>query len=148
MPQQEGINVAEDDVACLRQFPRTLHMFENPANFQSAEISGQRQPGLPAKAVLPSASCHLTYVVRHTCVLPHECVRDRFARLAVPYDGGLALVCDSDRGQVLWLKAAFRHRLRDHLARVLPDIFRVVLNPSWLGINLFVFLLGNRFDSS
>src|SRR5580700_5187804 len=107
MPDQKGINVSEHKVARSRGFPGALYMFKNPPNFQTTEICGERQPSLAAESILASRFRQLANVVCDPRVLPNERVRDRLASLAVPYNGGLALVGDSNRRQISWSKASF-----------------------------------------
>src|SRR2546427_5894696 len=54
MPHKEGIDVAKQQIACACLFACAAHMIENPANFQAAEVSAERQPGFCAKTILSS----------------------------------------------------------------------------------------------
>src|SRR5437867_8488948 len=54
MPDKEGIDVAKQQIACACLFACAAHMIENPANFQAAEVSAERQPGFCAKTILSS----------------------------------------------------------------------------------------------
>ncbi len=148
VPDEKGVNVAEDRVAGLGQLAHAFYIFENPSDFQAAEIRCKRQPGLGTKTVLPAGSRQFADVVRDPRVLPDKSVGKRLAGFAVPNNGSLPLVGDTNRGQVLRLELAIRHRFRHHFARALPDFFRVVLNPSRFGINLLVFFLGDRDDAA
>ncbi len=66
----------------------------------------------------------------------------------VPQDGCLALVGDSDRGQVASLKTALRHRLGDDFLCASPDLIGIMLHPTRLWINLPMFFLGRgRYHS-
>ena len=62
-------------------------------------------------------------------VLPDDGVVDRLAGLAIPDDGGLALVGDADRGDVLASAPAFFSALRQTATRR-PDLLRLVLDPA------------------
>jgi hypothetical protein len=59
----------------------------------------------------------------------------------MPDHGGFALIGDPHSGQVVRPQTASFHRLLNHILRAAPDLFRVVLYPAWLGIDLFVFFL-------
>jgi len=144
VPEQEGVNVAENGVVGLGEFADTFYIFENPANLEATEICGEGQAGLGAKTVLTSGLCQLRDVIGDAGVLPDESVCEGLAGFAIPDDGGFALIGDADRGQVLGLEISFRHRFEYHFAGTLPDFFRVVFDPTGLGINLLVFLLGDR----
>src|SRR5262249_54918483 len=62
--------------------------------------------------------------------------------------GGFALVGDADRGEVLRTQIRAGHGLRHNFACALPDLFRIVLHPSRIGVNLLVLLLADRHHMS
>ena len=63
-------------------------------------------------------------------VLPDDGAVHRLAGGAVPHHGGLALVGDADRGDILCLQAGFLQRVAaDHDGRG-PDVLRLVLDPA------------------
>ena len=66
-------------------------------------------------------------------VLPDKRWMDRPARFAVPGNDGFPLVGDSDRRQVPAVDAGASQSAEGHRAGHLPDLARVVLNPSRLG---------------
>ncbi len=67
--------------------------------------------------------------------------------MAVPDDGGLALVGDADGRQVGRKQSPLRQRFGDDRLRATPNLLGVVLHPSLLRIDLLVLLLGRRHDS-
>jgi len=101
VPEQKGVNVTEYGIARLGQFPYALHVFENPADFQAAEIRCERQPGLAAETILPACFCQLADVVRDPRVCHTRAFASGLPVFAVPHNGGLALVGDADSGQIL-----------------------------------------------
>ena len=68
--------------------------------------------------------------------------------MAIPNHRRFALIGDSDGGQVAGAEVALLHGLRNYLLGAAPDFFGIVLDPAGLRINLLVFFLGNRDDSS
>src|SRR5438105_10525841 len=100
MTDKEGIDVAKQQIACACLFACAAHMIENPANFQAAEVSAERQPGFCAKTILSSLASKLGDIVGSACILPDNGVRNRFAAFAVPNDGSLTLVSDSDGSEI------------------------------------------------
>ena len=84
----------------------------------------------------------------HPRILPDQRVVHRPPRLTIPYDCGLALIGDSNGGEIGCAQASLLQRFVDDVLRPPPDFVRVVLHPSGLRVNLFVLLLRNRNDSS
>ena len=143
MPDKKCIDVAKDSVARLGHFTGTFYVFENPADFQPAEVGGEWQASLAAKTVLSPGFRQLADVVRNPRVLPHKRVCDWLAGVAVPHDCGLTLIGDSNCCQVSGPKTPSRHSFCDHVTCALPDLFHVMFNPSGFGVDLFVFLLSD-----
>jgi hypothetical protein len=81
-------------------------------------------------------------------VLPHDRVRDRLARFAIPDDRGLTLIGDADRGDVRRVEPRALDRLRRDGRLRRPDLLRVVLDPSGLRIDLPELLLRHRHDGT
>src|ERR1700730_5436118 len=71
---------------------------------------------------------------------------DRLARLAIPDDRGLALVGDADRREVGGRCIRGGEGAVDALARALPDLARIVLDPAGPRIDLLVLTLIDRGD--
>src|SRR5438874_919656 len=69
---------------------------------------------------------------------------DRPAGGAVPQDGGLALIGDTDRGDIGGADARLGHGGANSRDGRVPDLFRVVLNETWSGIDLAKLLLRGR----
>src|SRR3954454_4840691 len=55
LPNQKRIDVAKNDVARLGFVAGTFYEFENLADFETAEILGERQSSLAAKTILPTS---------------------------------------------------------------------------------------------
>ncbi len=108
------------------------------------EIRRNGQAGLIAKTVRSSGPGELRNCISDPRVLPHERIVERTACVAIPKNGGFALVRDADGGQIAGAQITLRQGLRDHLPRPGPDLIGIVLNPSRLGIDLLMFLLGSR----
>src|SRR4029077_13665758 len=86
-------------------------------------------------------------------VLPHDRGGDRLQRLTVPEDERLALVGDPDRADVGVVRARGLQRLLRARLHRLPDLGRVVLDPTWsrkvlrdLVVALAAHLAGPRVD--
>ncbi len=141
MPQQPGIDRAEQQIALFRTQPRVGDVVQQPAQLQRAEIAGQRQAGLGTETVLAAVS----RVIRHqgigSRILPDQGVVNRLARGAVPQQGRLALIGDADGGEVAPRQSGAAQRLGDHRLGVAPDFDRIVFHPAGHGIDLPVLVL-------
>src|SRR5579862_3907858 len=148
VPDEVGVNVAEEQVACLGDLPRARNVFENPADFQTAKIGRERQTGFAAESVLSSRLSEFSDIIGDARILPRKRIRDWLAGFSIPNEGGLALIGNSNRGKVSRPEAGFRHRLSDYGARVLPDFHGIMFDPSGLRVNLFMFSLRDGQDTS
>src|SRR6185503_2076313 len=81
-------------------------------------------------------------------VLPHDRAMDGASRAAIPEDDGLALVRDSERGDVARPDPRAPARLAEHSKRDAPDLLRVVLDPARLRIVLRELRVGTSDDAS
>jgi hypothetical protein len=86
--------------------------------------------------------------VTHTRVLPDNGVVSGLAAFPVPDDCSFALVGDPDRSQIFRPQPARFHGFLDDVVRATPDLFWIVLDPSWLGIDLLVLTLSGADDAS
>jgi len=74
--------------------------------------------------------------LRGPAVLPDERPGHRAARGPIPQNDRLALVGQSDGGEVARANSGGGHRLRDHGRDGLPDLLGVVLDPARLRVVL------------
>ena len=82
-------------------------------------------------------------IFRSPSILPHDGIINRFSCLGVPHDSGLALVGDSDGGDVRSPKSKRCDRLSHHRIFGGPDLHRIVLHHPRLREMLCEFLLAN-----
>ena len=93
------------------------------------------------KTVLSALARETSDVFRNPRILPDNCIRNRFARFALPQDRRLPLIGDADCGQIRSAQPALLQRLGDHFFRAPLDFQRIVLHPARLRENLFVLFL-------
>src|SRR5579871_575634 len=148
IPQQVGVNVAEQNVPRLGTLANAGHVVENPAYFQSAEISSERQPGFDAKPIKPALARQVRDVVPDASVLPDQSVVNGTPCDSIPNHRSFPLIGDSNRGKIAGFEALPLHRFTNDFLGPAPDLGRVVFDPSRLRKNLFVLLLGDRNDAS
>ena len=101
VPQQEGVDVAEEYFASFGQRLYSWNVLQYPTYLEPAKVGRKRQAGLSTEAVLTAALRQLVHVAADAGVLPHDSVVYRLAGFAVPHHGGLALIGDADGFQVL-----------------------------------------------
>src|SRR5277367_6681786 len=101
-----------------------------------------------AEAIRTIVAGKFHHSVLDTGVLPNDGVVNGDTGFAIPDDGGLTLVGDTDGSDVFRANPALLHRLSHHFVNAPPDFFGIVFHPAGFRINLLVFLLRNGNDSS
>src|SRR5438874_4881484 len=133
IPNQEAINCAGKQVAGFGLRVRSGNLVQNPANFQTAEVSGKRKAGFPAIAILSAIGCEFGDHRRDACVLPDYCVVNSCGGLLIPDDCGLALVGDADPGEIAWAEASSFHGCMNDALGSPPDFRGIMFDPAGLG---------------
>ncbi len=145
VPQHPRVHVAENQVAGIGFLASSLDVVEDPLHLGSGEVGGQRQAGGRVISVLPTAlPGKLVDDPVRPGVLPDDRVVHRLAGGAVPHDGGLALVGDTDCDDVLGDQVRLGQGCGADLTRVAPDLLGVVLDPAGPGEDLLVLALVDR----
>ena len=136
LPDQPGVDGAEEKLALLRPFADAGNVFEYPAELGAGEVSIYKKAGLFLDHVGVSGCHEGIAVFGGASALPDYGVVYGDACGLVPHDGGLALVGDAYAGDFLSLGAyLFNGFYGDaHLAR--PDLHGIVLYPAWFGVYL------------
>ena len=91
-------------------------------------------------------SFELSAVVGCASILPNDGIVERFARVAVPHEGGFALIGDAQRGNGVGAKACCLQHFRKGGALTGPDFSWIVFDPTRLGVDLLECLLGSGYD--
>ena len=99
-PCEPRIDRAETEFAPLGARACAGYVVENPADFGRREVGVENQSRLFADTLRQTAFAQHVAVVGRAAILPHDRVVDGFRRLAVPYDGRLALVGNAQRFDV------------------------------------------------
>ena len=148
VPQHPGVHGAHHQVAGLGAFPGALDVVEDPLDLRSGEVGGQRQPDDLLVPVGSLLAAEFLDDLLGAGVLPDDGVVDGLTGFLVPHEGGLALVGDTDRGQVVLVYLRFRESLGDDLTDVVPDLVGIMLHPAGAGEDLLVFLLPHGDDAA
>jgi hypothetical protein len=146
VPEHPRVDRAERQLAVLRALARALDMLEQPRHLRTGEVRRERQADTIAQAVGALLARELAHELVGARVLPHECVVDRLTAGAIPHDSALALVGYAERRDVADGDVGLREGAVDHLAGALPDLARVVLDPTRLRSDLLVLALVERDD--
>jgi hypothetical protein len=141
VPDDPGVNVAEDGIAALGRFAYTCNVVENPLHFGTGEVGGQGEADLFAEPVLADVAFKLFTDFVGAGVLPDDGVVEWFAGIFVPNDGGFALIGDTNSNDVGGGEVAFLHRAFDDVLGARPNFHGIMFHPAWFGIDLFVFQL-------
>ena len=147
MPDDERIDIAEEQIAGFGLFARARDIFEQPADLQTAEVSGDGQSGLVAETAGPAAAGKFGNGIADAHILPYQGVVRGAAGFAVPEHGGFALVGNADGRQVVRRNAGLFHAFGYDLLRAKPDFSGVVLDPAWLRIDLLMLFLSAGGDA-
>ena len=81
-------------------------------------------------------------IVGGPAALPHDGAVDRLGRCAVPDNGRLALVGDTDCGDIFRSRACPDHCFLGDEILGGPDLIRIMFDPARMGVMLCEFFLG------
>jgi len=146
LPDEPGVDGTEEHLALFGPLAQVGYLVEQPAHLGAGEVRGQRQPAGPAEPVRPGVAGQFADDAVGTGVLPHDRRVHRFPGRGVPQQRGLALVGDADRGEVGPGQPGLVQRAAGDRLDVVPDLGRVVLDPTRPGIDLVVLALVERDD--
>jgi hypothetical protein len=104
------------------------------------------QADFAAQSVHALLAGELAHELGRARVLPHDRVVQGAPGAALPQHGRLALVGDAEGGDLLGRDARVSECCVDHLARSLPDLRGVVLDPPGPRVDLRVLAPGHRDD--
>ena len=137
---EPGIHSSEQELSRLGIFSCRGHVVKDPLDLRSREISVGDKSRFHSYCVGKSLFLQLVANGSGSSALPHDGVIDGRARVSVPDNGGLALICDSDGGDLVYINISscdgflYRKDLR------LKNVGGVVLHPSIGGKYLSEFL--------
>ena len=130
LPDEPCFHRAKQQFARFGLFARPRHIVEDPLQLGGREIGVDDKAGLFAELLGQAARLQFVAVSTGAAALPDDGVIDRFPRLLVPDDGGLALVRDADGFDLRRPRADLVHRRKCHAQLSGPDLVRVMLDPA------------------
>ncbi len=146
VPEDPRVGRAEQQVAGLGLLARSLDVLEDPDDLRAREVGRERETD---DALVPLDAEPFREPVDdrlRTGVLPHDRVVDGLAGALVPHHGGLTLVRDADRRDVVACQVGLAQGDSDDLLHIAPDLQRVVLDPAGLREDLLVLELTGGDD--
>ena len=142
VPDEPGVDGTEEELAFVSKFLCFRDVVQDPADLGGGEIGVDNQAGLFFDHLRVAFRLQLLCVVSGTAALPDNGVVDGTAGLFVPEDGGFALVGDTDCGDVFRVDISLTEDGGNTLKLRHKDVFRSVLDPACMGIDLLEFSLG------
>src|SRR6185437_15934080 len=98
-------------------------------------------------STMPLPDQLLTIIGRAT-ILPDNGIVNRLTGIAIPYDSGLALISNAYRSHIRCFDRSRLQSLQGYRDLGRDDVFRIVLDPAWLGKDLIELTLRNGADSA
>ena len=136
------VDGTEEEFAFVSKFLGFRDVVEEPADLGGGEVGVNDEAGLLFDGLEVSLRLQFLGVVRGTAALPDDGVVNGTAGRFVPKDGGLALVGDTDGGDVGGIDLAFAEDGGDTLQLGHEDVFGSVLNPACMRVDLLELSLG------
>ena len=146
LPDEPGVDRAERQLAVCSARTRIRHVIQQPLEFGAGKIGIDDEPRFRGDRRFMTRGAKLIAQWGRTPVLPHDGVGDWAARCALPYDRGLALIGDADRGDVACADSCLGEDFVHNTRLRRPDFGRVVLDPTRLRKDLREFLLCTGAD--
>ena len=146
VPEEPGVDGAEGEIAFVGAGSRSGNVVEEPAEFAGGEVCVDDEAGFVLDGLEVAVAFELVAELGGATVLPDNGVVEGLAGVAVPEEGGFALVGDADGGDVVCNQVGFAKRVMGDLLLRIPDVGGVVFDPAGLGVELGEFLLGDGLD--
>ena len=146
IPYEPCLDRAEEQLICLGERTCARNVVKDPLYLCAGEIRVYNKTGLILYVFLHAVRLYLLAELRCAAALPDDGVVDGLARLPVPHNGGLALICYADSGYILRLYPARSKDGSHRLELAEKYLHRVMLDPACGGIDLIELLLRLGYD--
>src|SRR5215510_8900160 len=146
IPNKPGVDGTEGEFAASRAQPQCRIMVEEPLDLRSGKVSVENETGARAQFLLQAL--RLEPLAQFGCspVLPDDGISHRQTGCAIPEDRRLPLVCNADCPHFAGLDSCLSQGASYHFHGDLPDLHRVVLDPTWPGVILSYLCIGPPLD--
>ena len=146
LPDEPGIDRAEQQLAALCFFARAVHIVQQPFDLRPRKIGVEHKSSRFFDIILQPARGQLVTDGRGAAALPDDGVVDGAARRLIPDDGRLTLVRNADGCNVVYINTGLRDDLHHDTVDAGVDLHWIVLDPAGGGIVLRKFLLRDGDD--
>ena len=136
VPYQPGVDRPAGELAALCPALAVWHFVQEPPDLGAREVGVYRQPRLPPHCGLVAARLQLIAQLRRPPALPHDGVRYRLPRPAVPHDESLALVRNAYANDRPRMRLKRLQQLLDNLQARLEQLHRIVFHPPRTRVHL------------
>ena len=145
-PEQERIDGAERQLAALGRLPRARDLVEQPGELGRGEVRIDHQAGARPHQGIVAGGAERAAALGGAPVLPHDRAVHRLTARPLPQHHGLALVGDTERGDVCGLQPRLGQRFATDRDRVLPDGLGIMLDPAgaWVVLRELALALRDR----
>ena len=146
LPDQPGIDRPEEELPRFGTPSGAGHMVQQPLDLRPGEVRVGHKAGLLPDGLAVAGGDQLVDGLRGAAALPDDGVRDRLSGLLVPDHRGLALVGNTDGGDILRRGVELVQRGAGDFERDVPDLVRVMLHPAGLRVDLLELFLHGTAD--
>ena len=123
-------------------------VFEQPRNFGGGKIGVDNETGFAADGGRVTGGLEAVTILSGAAVLPHDGVMDGFAGLAIPEEGGLALIGDADGGDLFGGELGLFQRSFGGGELGFPNRLGIMFHPAGLWEDLRKLLLCHGLHTS
>src|ERR1700683_4586222 len=148
VPDEPRIDGAEKELALFGASAGFGNVFEHPGDFGGGEIRIEQEAGLLPDGLLHAFVAQAFAEGRGAAILPDDGVANRLAGLAIPDDGGFALVGGAKGCDVARADARFAENFDSSRKLRSENVERIVLNPAGCWKNLREFVLRDAGDGA
>ncbi len=145
---QPGVDGSKSQFAPLGAQACLRHVIEQPGELGSGKIRIEHEAGTAPDFVLQTLFAQARTLVRSAPVLPDNGIAQCASAIALPQDGGFALIGDADGSQIVRAQARALQGLAGAAQLRFPDFLGIVLHPSRLWIDLPQFAPRHRHRPS
>ena len=100
LPHEIAVDRAEEQLSGFSLLSGSINIIQNPFEFGSGKVGIKKKSGAIGYSLLMAGLAQILAERGGSSVLPDDCIIDRFARLAIPDERRLALIGDTDGGNV------------------------------------------------
>src|SRR5579862_822115 len=148
LPDEPGIDRAEREFAGFGDGARARNILQKPGDLAGREVRIDEEAGTLLDKRTAAIVAKAVAEIGGAAILPDDRVVNGLSCFSIPEDRRLALIGNSDRGDVAGLGSSLRDRVERHRDLRRSDLLGIVFDPAGLRIDLLKFPLGNRAHSS